>query len=48
MLGKEDFVAEFIGPNMLWQRDWTDELLKKGKLPANSRLPGRVQCQRRM
>ncbi len=43
MLDKEDFVAEFIGPNMVWQRDWTDELLKKGKLPTNSRLPGRVQ-----
>lgn len=43
MKNKEDFVAEFIGPNMLWQRDWADELLKKGKLPASSRLPGRVQ-----
>ncbi|MDR3428225.1 Zn-binding domain-containing protein [Silvimonas sp.] len=43
MPSKEDFVAEFIGPNMLWQRDWSDELLKKGKLPASSRLPGRVQ-----
>ena len=43
MLSKEDFVAEFIGPNMLWQRDWSDELLKKGKLPASSRLLRRVQ-----
>lgn len=43
MASREDFVAEFIGPNMLWQRDWSEELLKKGKLPANSRLPGRVQ-----
>ncbi len=43
MLSKEDFVAEFIGPNMLWQRDWSDELLKKGTLPASSRLLRRVQ-----
>ena len=43
MQSEEDFVAEFIGPNMLWQRDWADELLKKGKLPAGSRLPGRVK-----
>ena len=43
MSSKEDFVAEFIGPNMLWQRDWADELLKKGKLPGNSRLPERVK-----
>lgn len=43
LASREDFVAEFIGPNMLWQRDWSEELLKKGKLPGNSRLPGRVQ-----
>ncbi len=37
------FVSEFIGPNMLWQRDWADELLKNGALPLNSRLPLRVK-----
>jgi DEAD/DEAH box helicase domain-containing protein len=36
-------VAEFIGPNMTWQRDWADELLGKGALPASSKLPERVR-----
>lgn len=36
-------LAEFIGPNMTWQRDWAEELLKKNTLPAASRLPGRVR-----
>ncbi len=40
---RERFVAEFIGPNMLWQKDWADELLKNETLPANSKLPWRVQ-----
>jgi len=35
----EKFVAEFIGPNMTWQRDWTHGLLGQGALPAGSRLP---------
>ena len=39
----EKLLAEFIGPNMTWQRDWTDELLKKGLLPPTSRLPGKVR-----
>jgi DEAD/DEAH box helicase domain-containing protein len=39
----EQFVAEFIGPNMTWQADWSVELLHKGALPANSRLPERVK-----
>lgn len=39
----ERFVAEFIGPNMTWQRDWADGLLANGALPAGSRLPERVQ-----
>jgi DEAD/DEAH box helicase domain-containing protein len=39
----EQFVAEFIGPNMTWQADWSVELLQKGVLPANSRLPERVK-----
>ena len=37
------FVAEFIGPDMTWQRDWAEKLLLDGGLPANSRLPGRVE-----
>jgi len=36
-------LAEFIGPNMTWQRDWADELLKNGVLPGASRLPGKVR-----
>ncbi|HRH75889.1 MAG TPA: DEAD/DEAH box helicase, partial [Cellvibrionaceae bacterium] len=40
---RERFVAEFIGPNMLWQKDWTDELLRHETLPHNSKLPWRVQ-----
>lgn len=43
MASQEDFVADFIGPNMQWQRDWSDELLKKGRIPPSSRLPNRVQ-----
>ncbi len=39
----EQFISEFIGPNMLWQRDWAEHLLKVGNLPRGSRLPGRVQ-----
>ena len=39
----EQFISEFIGPNMLWQRDWAEHLLKEGRLPSGSRLPGRVQ-----
>jgi DEAD/DEAH box helicase domain-containing protein len=42
LMDPERFVAEFIGPNMMWQRDWADALLEKGKLPLNSRLPERV------
>ena len=38
----ERFVAEFIGPNMVWQRDWAEELLKEKGLPEKSRLPERV------
>ncbi len=39
----ERLVAEFIGPNMTWQHDWVDELLGKGALPKESRLPDRVR-----
>ena len=42
-MDRERFVAEFIGPNMVWQHDWADELLKEKGLPADSRLPERVQ-----
>jgi DEAD/DEAH box helicase domain-containing protein len=39
----ERFVSEFIGPNMMWQRDWATGLLKLDKLSRGSRLPERVQ-----
>lgn len=39
----ETLLAEFMGPNMTWQHDWADELLKKDILPKTSRLPGRVR-----
>ena len=40
---RQRFVSEFIGPNMLWQKDWADHLQKEGQLPNNSRLPERVR-----
>ena len=39
----ERFVSEFIGPNMMWQKDWEKSLPEQGSLPKDSRLPGRVQ-----
>ena len=42
-MSPERLLAEFIGPNMTWQRDWSEELLKKEVLPAASRLPGKVR-----
>jgi DEAD/DEAH box helicase domain-containing protein len=42
-MDRERFVAEFIAPNMTWQRDWAQELLVHGALPAASSLPERVQ-----
>ena len=42
-MGEQEFVAEFIGPDMLWQRDWAEELVGKGRLPAGSHLPERVR-----
>lgn len=39
----ERLVAEFIAPNMTWQRDWANELVEKGRLPVGSRLPQRVR-----
>ncbi|MEI7910137.1 MAG: DEAD/DEAH box helicase [Verrucomicrobiota bacterium] len=40
---RQRFVSEFIGPNMLWQKDWAEHLQKEGQLPKNSRLPERVR-----
>ena len=37
------FVSEFIGPNMMWQRDWAHALQERNALPSASRLPSRVQ-----
>lgn len=42
-MAPDTLVAEFLAPNMSWQHDWTVELLEKGQLPANSRLPGKVR-----
>jgi DEAD/DEAH box helicase domain-containing protein len=42
-LPDERLVSEFIGPNMTWQPDWFDKLLKNGTLPEDSRLPLRVK-----
>jgi len=42
-MDRERFVAEFIAPNMTWQRDWAQELLVQGALPVSSLLPERVQ-----
>lgn len=39
----ERFVSEFIGPNMVWQRDWAHSLQELDHLPKDSRLPARVQ-----
>jgi DEAD/DEAH box helicase domain-containing protein len=40
---RQQFVSEFIGPNMLWQKDWAEHLQKEGQLPGKSRLPERVR-----
>jgi len=42
-MDQQQFVSEFIGPNMLWQKDWAEHLQKEGQLPKNSRLPERVR-----
>ena len=39
----ERFVSEFIGPNMMWQRDWVHSLQELDRLPSGSKLPARVQ-----
>jgi DEAD/DEAH box helicase domain-containing protein len=39
----ERFVSEFIGPNMMWQRDWAQGIQKDGTLSRTSKLPERVQ-----
>ncbi|MEI7773514.1 MAG: Zn-binding domain-containing protein [Verrucomicrobiota bacterium] len=40
---RQHFVSQFIGSNMLWQKDWSEHLQKEGQLPNNSRLPERVR-----
>lgn len=42
-MDRQTFVSEFIGPNMLWQKDWAEHLQGEGQLPKNSRLPERVR-----
>ena len=37
------FVSEFIGPDMMWQRDWATSLQELDTLPHGSHLPGRVR-----
>lgn len=39
----ERFVAEFIGPNMMWQRDWAVSMQAHDHLPKDSHLPERVR-----
>lgn len=41
-MSDEQFVSEFIGPNMTWQRDWAESLQEQDSLPRISRLPDRV------
>jgi DEAD/DEAH box helicase domain-containing protein len=43
LMDAQKFVSEFIGPNMLWQKDWAAHLQMEGALPRNSRLPERVR-----
>jgi DEAD/DEAH box helicase domain-containing protein len=42
-MASERLVAEFVAPNMTWQRDWAEELLKHQRLPSDSRLPAKVK-----
>jgi DEAD/DEAH box helicase domain-containing protein len=39
----DQFVSEFIGPNMTWQKDWSESLQQRNSLPSGSRLPERVK-----
>ncbi|HCZ16975.1 MAG TPA: hypothetical protein DHV85_20880 [Candidatus Accumulibacter sp.] len=39
----ERFVSEFIGPNMMWQRDWAVSMQAHDHLPKDSHLPERVR-----
>jgi DEAD/DEAH box helicase domain-containing protein len=43
VMNTERFVSEFIGPNMMWQRDWAHDLQGSDKLSRFSKLPERVQ-----
>ncbi len=40
-MSDEQFVSEFIGTNMMWQRDWAQSLQEQDSLPRASRLPDR-------
>ena len=40
-LPPEDYVTEFIGPNMTWQHEW-DQLRESGRLPVGGALLERV------
>ena len=42
-MAPERLVAEFVAPNMTWQHDWSEELLKHQRLPSGSRLPEKVK-----
>lgn len=42
-MASEQFVAEFIAPNMTWRHDWAVELLQNQRLPSGSRLPGWIR-----
>lgn len=42
-MSPERLLSEFMGPNMTWQHDWSEELLKKEVLPKLSRLPAKVR-----
>lgn len=41
-LGKERFVTDFIGPNMMWQREWENLFHGNEPLAINSRMPEKV------
>ena len=44
-LRPESLVSEFIGPNMVWQNDWANELLQDKGLPRDSKLPSRTMSR---
>ena len=42
-MAPERLVAEFVAPNMTWQHDWSEELLRHQRLPSDLRLPTKVK-----